>query len=133
MEKEREPACAGSLLFLPRTKWVLLAQAARDVAEDVLDLVAEDDQDYDHDHRDQDEDKGVLDHTLPFLTVEQSAKLEIKVGQHADSPPCGADRTRPSFTLVRVQINECWAEERLRTFDDSVTVARVLRTALRRG
>jgi hypothetical protein len=61
----------------------LLAEAARDVAENVLDLVAEDDQDYDHDHRDQDENKGVLNHTLPFLTAEQSAKLEIKIGQHA--------------------------------------------------
>src|SRR6266576_425576 len=37
------------------------------------------------------------------------------------SPPCGADRTGPSFTLARVQINETRAEERLRTFDDSVT------------
>src|SRR3982074_2703652 len=121
MEKEREPACAGSLLFLPRTKWVLLAQAARDVAEDVLDLVAEDDQDYDHDHRDQDEDKGVLDHTLPFLTVEQSAKLEIKVGQHASFTSLWRDRTGPSFTLARVQINECRAEERRRTFYEPVT------------
>src|SRR5438067_11424268 len=42
------------------------------------------------------------------------------------SPPCGADRTGPSFTLARVQINETRAEERLRTFDDSVTgIARV--------
>src|SRR5437899_2796993 len=81
-EKEREPTCAGSLVA-PKNEKGLLAQAARDVAEDVLDLVAENDQDYDHDHRDQDEDKGVLDHTLPFLTVEQSAKLEIKVGQYA--------------------------------------------------
>jgi hypothetical protein len=82
-EKQREPAFAGSLLLLPRTRGVLLAETARDVAEDVLDLVAEDDQDYDHDHRDQDENKGVLNHTLPFLTVEQSAKAKIKAGQHA--------------------------------------------------
>src|ERR1700736_3749632 len=105
-EKEREPACAGSLLLLPRTKRVLLAQAARDVAEDVLDLVAEDDQDYDNHDSDQDEDKGVLDHTLPFLTVEQSAKLEIRVGQHASFTSLWRDRTGPSFTLARVQINE---------------------------
>jgi hypothetical protein len=70
--------------LLPRSERGLLAQAARDVAEDVLDLVAKDDQDYDNHDCDQDEDKGVLDHTLPFLTVEQSAKLEIKVGQHAE-------------------------------------------------
>src|SRR5467141_2526506 len=75
----------------------LLAQAARDVAEDVLDLVAEDDQDYDHDHRDQDEDKGVLDHTLPFVTVEQSAKLEIKVGQHASFTSLWSRSNRTQF------------------------------------
>src|SRR5438132_11097079 len=81
--KKKESPLAQALSCCSQERNALLAQAARDVAEDVLDLVAEDDQDYDHDHRDQDEDKGVLDHTLPFLTVEQSAKLEIKVGQHA--------------------------------------------------
>jgi len=30
-----------------------------------------------------DRNEGVLDHTLPFLAVEQSAKAKIKVGQHA--------------------------------------------------
>src|SRR4029077_7750821 len=120
--KKKESLLSQALSCCSQERNGLLAQAARDVAENVLDLVAEDDQDYDHDHRDQDEDKGVLDHTLPFLTVEQSAKLEIKVGQHADSPPCGAVRTGPSFTLARVQINECRAEERLRSFDGSVTV-----------
>src|SRR2546428_1960626 len=119
--KKKESPLAQALLLLPRNERGLLAQAARDVAEDVLDLVAEDDQDYDHDHRDQDEDKGVLDHTLPFLTVEQSAKLEIKVGQHASFTSLWRDRTGPSFTLARVQLNESRAEERLRTFDDSVT------------
>jgi hypothetical protein len=74
---------------------VLLAEAARDVAEDVLDLVAEDDQDYDHDHRDQDENKGVLNHALPFLTAEQLTETQIKAGQHANSPPFGVDRTDP--------------------------------------
>src|ERR1700674_3184632 len=87
--KKKESPLAQALSCCSQERNGLLAQAARDVAENVLDLVAE----YDHDHRDQDEDKGVLDHTLPFLTVEQSAKLEIKVGQHADSPPCGAVRT----------------------------------------
>src|SRR2546421_9028778 len=61
----------------------LLAEAARDVAEDVLDLVAENDQDYDDNHRDQDEDEGVLNHTLAFLTVEQGAEAEIQIAQHA--------------------------------------------------
>src|ERR1700724_139250 len=60
----------------------LLAQTARDVAEDVLDLVAEDDQNYDDHDSDQDEDKGVLDHTLPFLTVEQIADLVVDGGKH---------------------------------------------------
>src|ERR1700730_6528512 len=93
-EKEREPACAGSLWLLPRTTG-LLAEAARNVAEHVLDLVAENDQDYDDNHRDQDENEGVLYHALPFLTVEQLTEAQIKVGQHANSPPCGADRTDP--------------------------------------
>src|SRR6202011_1354225 len=60
----------------------LLAQTARDVAEDVLDLVAEDDQNYDDHDSDQDEDKGVFDHTLPFLTVEQIANLVVDGGKH---------------------------------------------------
>jgi hypothetical protein len=60
----------------------LLAQTARDVAEDVLDLVAEDDQNYDDHDSDQDEDKGVLDHTLPFLTVEQIADLVVNGAKH---------------------------------------------------
>src|SRR5436853_22963 len=129
--KKKESPLAQALLLLPRTKRGLLAQAARDVAEDVLDLVAEDDQDYDHDHRDQDEDKGVLDHTLPFLTVEQSAKLEIKVGQHA------------SFTSLWSRSNRTQSHMRPRTdqrtrrkdfpksFDESVTGARTLQTELR--
>jgi hypothetical protein len=60
----------------------LLAETARDVAEDVLDLVAEDDQNYDDHDSDQDEDKGVLDHTLPFLTVEQIADLVVNGAKH---------------------------------------------------
>jgi hypothetical protein len=60
----------------------LLAQTARDVAEDVLDLVAKNDQHDDNDDSDKDEDKSVFDHTLSFLTVEQRAKLQIKAGQH---------------------------------------------------
>jgi hypothetical protein len=61
----------------------LLAKTARDVAEDVLDLVAEDNQDHDHDYRDQDENEGVLYHALPFLTVEQLTETKIQAGQHA--------------------------------------------------
>jgi hypothetical protein len=82
-------------LVAPKNEKGLLAQAARDVAENVLDLVAEDDQDYDDHDSDQDEDKGVLDHTLPFLTVEQSAKLEIEAGQHASFTSLWRDRTDP--------------------------------------
>jgi hypothetical protein len=45
-------------------------EAAGDVAENVLDLVAKDDQDHDDDHRDEDQDQRVLDHTLTFVTAE---------------------------------------------------------------
>src|SRR5438270_6190992 len=92
--KRRERAVARSLVLLPEG-CPLLAETARDVAEDVLDLVAEHDQDDDDDHRDQDENEGVLNHTLPFLTVEQFAEAQIKVGQHANSPPLRVDRTAP--------------------------------------
>src|SRR4029077_13582754 len=79
VQKKRAPE--GTLLsFLLRVS--LLAQTARDVAEHVLDLVAEDDQHYDDHDSDQDEDKGVLDHTLPFLTVEQIANLVVDGGKH---------------------------------------------------
>src|SRR5947209_8134676 len=70
----------SSLLFV---RIGLLAETARDVAEDVLHLVAQDDQDHDNDHRDQDQDEGVLYHALPFLTVEQRAETKIEAGQHA--------------------------------------------------
>src|SRR5207302_10795128 len=95
--KKNESALAQALSCCSQERNGILAQAARDVAEDVLDLVAEDDRDYDHDHRDQDEDKGVLDHTLPFLTVEQSAKLEIKVGQHASFTSLWSRSNRTQF------------------------------------
>jgi hypothetical protein len=45
-------------------------QSAGDVAEDVLDLVAEDDQDHDDDDGDEDQDEGVLNHTLTFVIAE---------------------------------------------------------------
>jgi len=51
----RLTANAGSLA--PRRP-----EAAGDVAEDVLHLVAEDDEDHDHDHSDEDQDERVLDH-----------------------------------------------------------------------
>jgi hypothetical protein len=70
-------------VFAPRNGMALLAETARDVAEHVLDLVAEHDQDYDHDHRDQDEDEGVLNHTLALLTTEELTEAQIKAGQHA--------------------------------------------------
>src|SRR3984893_11742730 len=60
----------------------LLAQTARDVAEDVLELVAEDDQNYADNDSDQDEDKGGLAHPLPILMVEHSANLVVEVGKH---------------------------------------------------
>ena len=65
----------------------LLGQAARDVAKNVLNLVAQDDQNHDHDHRDQDENEGVLYHALPFLAVEQLTETKIQAGQHCGSPP----------------------------------------------
>ena len=41
---------------------LLHPESAGDVAEDVLHLVAEDDEDHDHDHSDEDQDERVLDH-----------------------------------------------------------------------
>src|SRR2546428_673287 len=76
----------------------LLAQAARDVAEDVLDLVTEDDKDHDNDHSDQDEDKGVLYHALPFLSVEQLAQTKIKAGQHCAIHLLTRDRVAASVS-----------------------------------
>src|SRR6202011_581344 len=93
--KKKESPLAQALSCCSQERNGLLAQAARDVAEDVLDLVAEDDQDYDHDHRDQDENKGVLNHALPFLTAEQLTETQIKAGQHANSPPLRVNRTDP--------------------------------------
>src|SRR5437762_11098437 len=52
----------------------LLPDSAADVAEDVRDLVAQQDQDDDHDHRDQDQDQGVLDHRLALLLVDHMRK-----------------------------------------------------------
>src|SRR2546423_15589199 len=66
----------------------LLAETARDVAEDVLDLVAHGNEDKDDDDGDQYEDEGILDHALPFLAVEQVLQAQIQVGQHGVSPPC---------------------------------------------
>src|SRR5438105_13617835 len=73
--------CTGSPPSFSRDA-SLLAHRARDIAKDVLDLVAQDDQDHDHDHRDQDENEGVLYHALPFLTVEQLTETEVQAGQH---------------------------------------------------
>src|SRR6266576_6679350 len=92
--KNKESPLTQALSVAPKSDWCLLAEAARDVAEHVLDLVAEDYQNNDHDHRDQDENEGVLYHALPFLTVEQLTEAQIKVGQHADSPPFRLDRTQ---------------------------------------
>src|SRR5438093_1474950 len=48
---------------------------AGDVAEDVLHLVAEDDEDYDHDHSDEDQDERVLDHALTLFAGDQLAEF----------------------------------------------------------
>src|SRR5438309_11401995 len=78
----------------------LLAQTARDVAEDVLHLVAQDDQDHDNDHRDQDQDEGVLYHALPFLTVEQRAETKIEAGQHAIHLLCDVMRRAAQASAI---------------------------------
>src|SRR5438067_10956961 len=78
----------------------LLAQTARDVAEHVLDLVAKNNQNYDDHDRDQDEDKGVLDHTLPFLTVEQFAQTQVEAVQHGFHLP--SERLRPVWHRLRI-------------------------------
>ena len=64
----RLTANAGSLA--PRRP-----EAAGDVAEDVLHLVAEDDEDYDHDHSDEDQDERVLDHALTLFAGDQLAEF----------------------------------------------------------
>ena len=56
----RLTAEAGSLVLLH-------PEAAGDVAEDVLDLVAEDDEDHDDNHGDEDQDERVLDHALTLI------------------------------------------------------------------
>src|SRR5438132_6094694 len=78
----------------------LLAETARDVAEDVLHLVAQDDQDHDNDHRDQDQDEGVLYHALPFLTVEQRAETKIEAGQHAIHLLCDVMRRAAQASAI---------------------------------
>src|SRR5213082_1283999 len=84
----------------------LLDQTARDVAEHVLDLVAKNNQNYDDHDRDQDEDKGVLDHTLPFLTVEQFAQTQVEAVQHGFHLPSERLRSvwhRPRITGSRAE------------------------------
>src|SRR5438067_13325457 len=78
LKKKRAPK-RGPFAFGSRG---LLAQTARDVAEDVLDLVAKNNQHYDDHDSDQDEDKGVFDHTLRSLTVEQFAQTQVQAAQH---------------------------------------------------
>src|SRR5260370_32614797 len=57
----------------------LLAHRDAKVAEDVLHLVAQDDQDDDHHDRDQHQDESVLDHALPLVAGESVEKpLEQK-------------------------------------------------------
>src|SRR5205085_9621800 len=130
--KTRERAEARSLSFAPSVGAFLLAEAARDVAEDVLDLVAENDQDYDDNHRDQDEDEGVINHTLAFLTVEQGAEAEIQIAQHArfTSFSNQIESNGPSFTSGRVQINAGSAKRWRKSFDDSVTLSSSLTTSV---
>ena len=64
----RLTANAGSLALL-------CPEAAGDVAEDVLHLIAEDDEDHDHDHSDEDQDERVLDHTLTLVAGDQLAEF----------------------------------------------------------
>jgi hypothetical protein len=77
----------------------LLAETARDVAEHVLDLVAENDQDDDDNHRDQDENKGVLNHTLAFLTIEELTEAQIQIGQHVRFTSFASNSNRTQFHI----------------------------------
>ena len=54
---------------------LLRPESAGDVAEDVLHLVAEDDEDHDHDHSDEDQDERVLDHALTLVAGDQLAEF----------------------------------------------------------
>src|ERR1700738_3828320 len=102
----------------PRSLAVLLRKTARDVAEHVLDLVAKNDQHDDDDDGDQDENKGVLDHALPLLTVEQLTEPKVQIGQHAIHllTVC-----RPSFTLSRQTSNGALAKTWPGNFHNLVT------------
>src|ERR1700737_1500008 len=68
----------------------LLVEAVADVREDVVDLASNHGQDDDDNNCDKDEDKGVLDPTLPLLTVANAllrtlrklAKSKVQVAQH---------------------------------------------------
>src|SRR5207237_10428804 len=117
---------------------VLLAQTARDVAEHVLDLVAKNNQNYDDHDRDQDEDKGVLDHTLPFLTVEQCAQTQVEAVQHGFHLP--SERLRPVWHRPRIngsraetenatawsRVGKSWATSPLNSVDESAAEAAAL-------
>ena len=74
--QKKEPARPGRLLG---TRAPLTAQAARDVAENVLDLVAENDEDHDDDNRDKNQNEGVLDHSLAFLLIIVATKKLLEL------------------------------------------------------
>src|ERR1700730_586527 len=65
---ETNPAPERSSASACTCRLYLSSEAAGDVAEHVLHLVAENDQDDDHDHRDQDQDQCIFDHALPLVS-----------------------------------------------------------------
>src|ERR1700736_252871 len=63
--------------LLPRSSRAMASwrsREARDVAEDVADLVPKHQQDHHDHHADQDQNDCVFDHGLPFFTFEQPVK-----------------------------------------------------------
>src|SRR5580704_7919188 len=73
----------------------LLVEAAADVREDVVDLLANNLEDDDDDDGDEDEDEGVLDHALTLLALgdpglcarDELLQTKVKAAQHVGRPP----------------------------------------------
>src|ERR1700730_8849043 len=82
-------------------------EAAGNVAEDVLDLVAEDDQDDDHDHRDEDQDQGVLDHALTFVIGERREESLEEEWQFHDGSVQSNDSHTPYYSANLLALPLC--------------------------
>ncbi len=76
------------MVALARQRSVLGTEAAADVREDVVDLLANDGKDDDDDDSDENEDERVLNHALAFLVLilvanHELAKSQIEIAEHS--------------------------------------------------